>query len=415
MNRRSVMATVAAVNVVLAGFLLTHGSHRRPLALQVSSEPAPGAPSTVDDAVAPETTTSSTPTTAARAAAHQSAPTTTTVVKWDGTLNCQVRPQGEMHDQSTPYVGYAHRFGQWVVTILLHPTVQTINDHETLEVQDCATGRTKVLPGPPGHATCYQYGDIDMSLDGRSILYRCDFDRSLAHEFVMHDPVTDRIQVVPEQPDRPWLGGSLSSNGRFVVYTGHEIVWHQDTPSDVFIFDRATGATERVPRDFDGATNRDNWDRGISADGRYVGLGTSGDASRPGSGGYYRYDRQRHEFLRLPMPQIPGDIATISGDGQHFAVSGSSDATTPFGVYVLDVGADAPVRISDCATANGGYQDCMASISADGTKVTFSAWPDVPVTGTDDRTGGTYTYDRVTGTVHKDAQYPCPWDCPPSH
>jgi hypothetical protein len=45
--------------------------------------------------------------------------------------------------------------------------------------------------------------------------------------------------------------------------------------------------------------------------------------------------------------------------------------------------------------------------------VTFTAEPCVPVTGTSDRTGGTYTFDRAKGTIHKDADAAETRDCTP--
>jgi Tol biopolymer transport system component len=132
---------------------------------------------------------------------------------------------------------------------------------------------------------------------------------------------------------------SISANGRYVAFDSDDwdLVWGDTNDSfDVFVNDRATTVTTRVSVDDSGTqTNGDSFRPSISADGRYVAYYSeasnlvSGDAN--GSTDVFIYDRRSGATKRVSVAargeEASGDSVRtgISGNG-HLAAF-ESDAT----------------------------------------------------------------------------------------
>jgi hypothetical protein len=208
----------------------------------------------------------------------------------------------------------------------------------------------------------------------------------------------------------------MAPGGAFVVFTGAGTVTAPGAaaPTDVFVFDLGAKTLDRLPRDFGGTADRSSTSRGISIDGTTVLVSTPPPPSRPdATEELYLFDRTTRQYTVVPSPDHVTGAAALSGDGRHVGFEAvPPTAGQGAAAYAFDRGDDTSAFISLCSPS-GSDADCDVHISEDGGTVTFTAEPCVPVTGTSDRTGGTYTFDRAKGTIHKDADAAETRDCTP--
>jgi Tol biopolymer transport system component len=233
------------------------------------------------------------------------------------------------------------------------------------------------------------------------LLYRCSYSDG-THVVVVDDLTTNTVQTVTEAPDEPWRSGSMAPNGGFVAFTGTPAGAEGAAPTDVFVFDVRSRTLDRLPRDYGGAVNRDSVSAGISIDGQTVLVSSSAPPSRPAATGeVYLFDRRSHQFTLVPSPDRLVGLPALSGDGRHVAFAAQPGDNQNIAAYVFDAGSPAPVVVSPCAPATAGA-DCHVGVSEDGRKVTFTASRCVDVTGVPGRSDGIFTFDRSTGTMHRD-------------
>ena len=397
LRRRLIVGAVAVAAVAIPAYALTASGSARRVSITTAGETTALLPSS--------STVFSSATTATRQNGSTATRPVSTPTTWNGVLHCDTHPTDRSLD-------FSHRFGRWMVT------TRSAGDHQTLTVQDCASGRSRVLPPPPPGRACFAYGYEDFDMGADVLLYRCEYGANGGdagtHEIVVHDLTTNKVQIITEAPDRPWLSGSMAPTGKFVVFTGSQTVYHQRTPSDVFVFEVSTAAIDRLPRDYGGATNRDGHADGISGDGRTVLLSSWRPPGDPSTNAeLYLFDRQTRQFSLVPTSGVMVGSPALSGDGHHVAINAKPEPKADNAVYAYDVGATSAELVSRCTPDAAGNPDCKVGISEDGRRVTFTAWPCIAVTGTDDRSGGTYTFDRSTGTIHKDAPFDGDVPCPP--
>ena len=227
---------------------------------------------------------------------------------------------------------------------------------------------------------------------------------------------TERVSVASDgtEANDGSVGGSISADGRFVAYEsyamnlvpGEEI----DTAPNVYVFDRQTNASERVSVPFDprdqGATG---YGGSISADGRFVLYDTN---DRAGNSIIRVFDRQTDTATFVPV--VSGDNPfdnpftvshSISADGRFVTYTTflrSTETGLETAVYVVDrqTNITTPVSVASNGTEANGSSD-GGSISADGRFVAY--WSDASnlVPGDTNHTGDVFVFDRQTNTTER--------------
>jgi Tol biopolymer transport system component len=223
-------------------------------------------------------------------------------------------------------------------------------------------------------------------------------------------------------------GGGLSADGRYAVFSSTAAnlgPWQRAAASNIFLYDRVTGA--RILASHSAVTptttaNGYSYGPLLSADGRWVvysSLATDlvvGQSDIPATLDVFLYDRQT-DTTRL-LSRVSGTVATATGlayspaiddDGSAVVftsaapnlVAGQSGNTTS--VYLYDRGTDSLTLVSHSAgapttTANGS--SVLPQLSGDGRYVVYSSVGTDLVPG---QSGGAtplnvYLYDRASGT-----------------
>jgi Tol biopolymer transport system component len=191
---------------------------------------------------------------------------------------------------------------------------------------------------------------------------------------------------------------AISADGRFVAFDSEAsnlVGGDTNGWGDVFVHDRATGATTRVSVATGGAQgNGDSgaaWDdvAAISADGRFVAFFSeasnlvAGDTN--GVHDVFVHDRDTGVTTRVSVGTggTEGNgrahaIPAISADGGHVAftseatnlVAGDTNDATDIFVHDRDTGSTTRVSVGTDGTEGNGYS-WIPSLSADGTSVAF--------------------------------------------
>jgi hypothetical protein len=189
---------------------------------------------------------------------------------------------------------------------------------------------------------------------------------------------------------------------------------------DVFVWDRATGATTLVSRDSAGTNrgNRDSYNASISADGNYVTFqsGTSnlvtGDTNNPTDVFVWNRATGTTTLVSRASAGTNGGNrnsynASISADGNYvtFLSDASNlvtgDTNNQLDVFVWNRATGTTTLVSrDSAGTNGGNSfSYNASISADGNYVTFQSDASNLVTGDTNNQQDVFVWNRATGTT----------------
>jgi Tol biopolymer transport system component len=237
-------------------------------------------------------------------------------------------------------------------------------------------------------------------------------------QLFLYDRATGTSTLVSHNTDSPDVGGNeasgdevaISGNGRFVAFTSYatDLVPGQEDAfgrSDVFVWDRVTGATELVSR-ADGtrtqAANGDSYQMTISANGRFVAFTSqAGDLvdgiteqEPPSLSDVYLWDRRTGDVVPVSRSAAdPGRMAdsssaspSISADGRYVAfVSLATDLVAGFtdrsgindvDVFVWDRTTGTSVLVSHAAgrpLATGNAGSDLPRISEDGRFVAFAS------------------------------------------
>ena len=180
-------------------------------------------------------------------------------------------------------------------------------------------------------------------------------------------------------------GAHISANGRFVTFqsdASNLVAGDTNGFRDIFLRDLQSGTTSLVSRGQGGLpANAQSFDSAISANGRYVAYHSEATNLAPGSAipGVFVYDRQTGATERLPRSD-DGSAPIISGDGRFVAfysgddtiVSGDDNETND--VFLRDR-VRGTTRLLSVAIGGGvGNGSSEApDISADGSTVAFES------------------------------------------
>ena len=275
-----------------------------------------------------------------------------------------------------------------------------------------------------------------ISADGRFVVFSSDASNLVPNDsnersdvFVRdrQTGVTTRVSVSSDgtQGDLNSGAESISADGRFVTFASDAsnlVAGDTNQNTDVFVYDRQTGATERVSIASDGSQGNDgSFDSQISDDGRVVSFASFCSNLVPNdtndTGDVFVHDRQTGatELISVPSEGDTTEEATIyfggpystsprmSGDGRFVAFISQSTRLVPadlndsFDVFVRDRQDRHTERVSvasDGTEANGWE---LGSISADGRYVAFTS------SGSRPAAGGSgvdvFVHDRATGAT----------------
>lgn len=281
---------------------------------------------------------------------------------------------------------------------------------------------------------------LSISSDGRFVAFN-----SLASNLVWNDTngipdifvrdlllgTTERVsvsssgqQAIGDNYARGSYGTALNADGRYVAfysYSPNLVPGDTGGQSDVFVHDRATGATQRVSLSTsNGSPNNASQYPSISADGRYVAFQSGGSNLVTGDKNknvdVFLRDRTSNTTARVSVSSsnIEGNGASsiglgntaISADGRCVVFHSSAtnlvpgDSNGQYDVFVRDLTANSTQRIS--LTSAGGQTNGWnghGSISGDGRYVAFFSYaPNLVPNGASVPQPQVYVRDRVLGT-----------------
>ncbi|MBR1231965.1 Calx-beta domain-containing protein [Bradyrhizobium sp. AUGA SZCCT0182] len=270
--------------------------------------------------------------------------------------------------------------------------------------------------GEQGNGTSFS---PDISADGRYVTYYSDASNLVDGDtngtndifvFERETATTERVSVssTGEQGDGGSFSSDISADGRYVTYSStaaNLVDGDTNGQADVFIFDRQTGTTEWVSVSSTGEQgNSASFEPSISADGGYVTYQSlasnlvDGDTNETFD--VFVFDGQTETTERVSVSSAgeQGNDASIapsiSADGRYvpyFSPASNlvdGDTNETYDDFVFDRQTDTTERVSVSAAGEQGNSDSSnASISADGTFVTYSSSASNLVDGD---TNGTY-------------------------
>lgn len=255
------------------------------------------------------------------------------------------------------------------------------------------------------------------SADGRYVVITSDATNLVAGDsngqtdVFVHDRttrVTSRVSVGSSgtQGDLGSREGSISGDGRYVTFHSDAtnlVADDTNATTDVFLHDRTTGVTSRVPAPRAGEAREPV----ISADGNVV---VFGNRTGFASGQLFAYDRAAGTTEQLSVAMDGGDsndsvyAPAVSADGRTVAFYGFASNLAPGStewradVYLRDRVARTTTRVSLApgGVLGDGWSE-LPSISGDGRYVAFQSAAANLVTGDTNRAADVFVHDRVVG------------------
>jgi len=232
--------------------------------------------------------------------------------------------------------------------------------------------------------------------------------------------VVERVSVASDgtQADGESIAPFITPNGRFVAFSsraGNLVPGDTNGQRDAFVHDRRTGRTARVSVASDGTEgNGDSTTVGISADGRFVTVGSSasnlvaGDTNAVND--VFLHDRRTGRTTRVSVASdgTQGDRfsggGTLTPDGRFVGfqsgatnlVPGDTNGVRDEFVHDRQTGQTTRVSMaSDGTQANG--DSLSRSLSADGRFAAFFSLASNLVPGDTNGTPDVFLHDRQTG------------------
>jgi Tol biopolymer transport system component len=302
------------------------------------------------------------------------------------------------------------------------------NKFEDVFVRDRLTGTTeRVSVDSFGSEADQPSSDPDLSPDGRYVGFV-----SLASDLVpddangfqdvfLHDRETGSTERVSvglggTDPDDFSYEPVVSADGRFVAfhsYASNLVPGDANFTSDVFVYDRVSGLTERVSIAFDGGDpDGDSSSPSISDDGRFVAFASGAtnltdDDDPIRTGRIFVFDRTtlstRRVSERLDGSSIQGPSGSphLSGDGRWIVFASldvglvaEPDLDFAFDVFLF--GLESGERILVTATDDRRRRSLPSDISADGRIVAFLSDSRTLLPGNGFKRGDVYVFDRLS-------------------
>ena len=284
----------------------------------------------------------------------------------------------------------------------------------------------------PGQATGDSYGAF-VSGDGGHVVFSSDAANLVAGDtnsttdvFVL-DTTSGQLQRVSvssdgTEGDSLSTSGSLSDDGRFVAFdswASNLVAGDTNGMSDVFVYDRSTGATERVSVASDG-TEADNQSGQpvLSDDGLFVAF--SSDASNlvagdtNGMSDVFVYDRSTGATERVsvasdgteadnqsgqPVLSDDGLFVAFSSDASNL-VAGDTNGMSDVFVYDRSTGATERVSVASDGSESDNWSGAPA-LDGTGDVVAFQSDASNLVAGDANSSGDVFVYDRSTGATER--------------
>jgi len=213
---------------------------------------------------------------------------------------------------------------------------------------------------------------------------------------------------------------ALSTNGRYVAFessASNLVPGDTNGVGDVFVHDRDTGATARVSVASNGvAGNASSGSPAISADGRYVAFRSGASNLVPGDTNgdtdVFVYDRDTGATARVSVAsngsQANGEsrLPALSGDGRYIAFESEASNLVPadsngqWDVFVHDrqTGATTRVSVASNGSPANGASD-FPTLSADGRYVAFGSQASNLVPADTNGAWDVFVHDRQTATT----------------
>lgn len=274
------------------------------------------------------------------------------------------------------------------------------------------------------------------SSDGRHVAFVSlannldGIDSNLCHDVFVHDRQTGRTSRVSlrtggEQGNRQsglW-GIAISGDGHCVAFASEAsnlVAGDNNTLSDVFVHDRATGDTTRVSVDSAGGQANSHCSHpSISADGRFVAFYSGADNLVPGDTNstfdVFVHDRVTGETSRVSLSSagVQGNLysmfPSISADGNVVAFYSDAtnlvpaDTNTAGDIFIHDRSTGLTTRVSvDSAGAQANwYSFEPPALSADGIYVAFFSLASNLVAGDTNNVRDVFVHDRLSGATRR--------------
>lgn len=281
------------------------------------------------------------------------------------------------------------------------------NNQPDIFVRDRNTGTTtRVSVDSTGNQQNSYCFSPTISADGRFVTFESEAsnlvpaDTNNTRDIFVHDRntgITTRVSVDSAGNQSNGLSGHarISGNGRYVAFDSEatNLVAGDTSGMDIFVHDRATGATTRVSVGSSGnQANSASWDPAISTDGRYVAFMSfasnlaAGDTNDQPD--IFVRDRNTGTNTRVSVDNVGvqgngwSDEPKISGDGRYVTFASSASNLVPGDnndsqdIFIRDRIAGVTRRASldpVGVEANRGSDEHHA-ISVDGRYVAIASW-----------------------------------------
>ncbi|MBD2092438.1 PD40 domain-containing protein [Microcoleus sp. FACHB-1515] len=354
-----------------------------------------------------------------------------------------VASDGSQSERS-PYIHYLTQIsanGRYVLFDALASNLVEgdTNNRRDLFVHDRETEKTeRVSIATGGIQTNDNSYRASISADGRYIAFESfasnlvSGDTNQSIDVFVHDRQTKETTRVSAGAGRvqgnSWSDDpAISADGRYVVFSSASNNFVSDdtnNSSDIFVYDRLTGLTERVSIATNGIqANNSSFGASISADGRYIAFTSSatnlveGDTNSLAD--LFVHDRQTKQTTRVSIASDGSQRnrpaffsftelrSVISADGRYVAFESDSSNLVPgdriwgsSDIFVHDRQTGETSRVSIASDGTPGDSNSTnPGISADGRYVTFISSARNLVGNDRSGGGGVYVHDRLTGST----------------
>lgn len=295
---------------------------------------------------------------------------------------------------------------------------------------DRLTGEMRLVSALPDGTKANDYSRYaSISADGRTVVFGSKATNLVPEKFYPYwdifawDRITGEISLISwnmtgTSVNDAW-SANVSADGRYVAYVSDvaEIVPNDTNyATDVFVYDRKTGLTERVSVASDGTQGdrpSGEWGKpALSADGRYVVFASEARNLVPddtnGTRDVFIHDRVLHTTQRVSLNQEGKEGALyresaypdLTPDGRYVAFHSAAalspnDMNSGMDIYVRDLKTATTELITPGVIGHSYYP----AISADGRFVSFESSASGLVPGDTNGYADTFLRDRKSKTT----------------